>query len=247
MSAVVGLECSDRIARVTLNRPDAMNAITIELGEQLERALRSAADEADVILIRGAGGNFSVGGDFKELQRLAAEGADAMRALFDAFGAACEAIAELPVPVVAVVEGFAMAGGFELMQACDIALVAADAKLSDNHSNFGMVPGGGGSQRLPRLVGRQRALAHMLTGERISGEQAVAWGLAWRAVPAAELDREADELAARLAAKDRGSLAKIKALVNDGLAGSLATGLQNERDVIVDHLGAPGALDQFSK
>ena len=185
----VTTDVRDRIAYVTLNRAEAMNAITVALGEALEAALRAAPDEADVIVIRGAGGNFSVGGDYKELERLRAEGPEAMRELFDAFGRACELIAKLPVPVIAAVEGFAMAGGFELMQACDMAIVAHDAKLADNHANFAMVPGGGSTQRLPRLLGRQRALAHLLTGERLSGTQAAELGMAVQAVPAAELDQ----------------------------------------------------------
>src|SRR5439155_27380674 len=137
-----------RIARITLNRPAAMNAITVALARALEDALARAPDEADVIVVRGAGGNFSVGGDFNELERLRAEGTDAMAALFDGFGRACALIAELPVPVVAAVEGYAMAGGFELMQASDVVIVRDDATIADNHSNFGQVPGGGSSQRL---------------------------------------------------------------------------------------------------
>ncbi len=166
------------IGRITLNRPEAMNAITVALGEQLETALRTLAPQVRVIVLRGASGNFSVGGgDFHELQQLREQGRDAMSELFGNFGRACSAIAELDVPVIAAVEGYAMAGGFELMQSADIALVHAKAKLADTHSNHGMVPGGGSTQRLPpRLVGRQRALAHILTGDRLSADQAVAWG-----------------------------------------------------------------------
>jgi enoyl-CoA hydratase/carnithine racemase len=239
-------ELRDRVAHVTLNRPDAMNAITVALGEQLESALRDAAGDADVIVVRGAGGNFSAGGDYKELERLRAEGPEAMRELFEAFGRACELIAELPVPVVAAVEGVAMAGGFELMQSCDIALVAQDAKLSDNHANFGMVPGAGGSQRLPRLIGRQRALAHLLTGERLTGAQAAELGLAYRAVPAAELGAAVDTLVASLLKKERGALATIKRLVYEGLEMPLADGLAFERRTVVDHIAADGAMDAFT-
>src|SRR5437764_12720207 len=115
--AVVATECVDRVAWVTLNRPEAYNAITVELAHLLEQALRDAAERADVVVIRGAGGNFSVGGDFKELERLRAIGTEAMRELFESFGRACATIAQLSVPVVAAVEGYAVAGGFELMLA----------------------------------------------------------------------------------------------------------------------------------
>jgi len=126
----------------------ARNAITVALAARLGDALRAAAAWAQVIIIRGAGGHFCAGGDFHEVSRLRAEGPEAFRALFETFGAACEQLGEL-VPVVAAAEGYAMAGGFELIQACDIAIARDDAVLADNHLNFGMIPGGGGSQRLP--------------------------------------------------------------------------------------------------
>jgi enoyl-CoA hydratase/carnithine racemase len=244
---VVTTTVRDGVATVTLDRPDAMNAITIQLGRELEAALRTAADEADVIVVRGAGDHFCVGGDYKELTRLQTEGPEAMRELFEAFGAATALIATLPVPVIAAVQGNAMAGGFELLQAADIAIVADDVRLADNHSNFAMVPGGGGSQRLPRLIGRQRALAHILTGERIKADEAVALGLAYRAVPRADLDATADALAAKLAAKDRTALARTKALVHEGLELPLAEGLALELRTVVEHLTSDGAMSAFSK
>lgn len=145
--AEVSVRVAGRIGHVTLDRPERMNAMTVRLGAELETALRELAETVAVIVIRGAGGNFCVGGDFHELERLRAAGPAALQPLFVNFGRACSAIAELAVPVVAVVEGYAMAGGFELLQASDIALVRADATLADNHVNFGQVPGGGSSQR----------------------------------------------------------------------------------------------------
>ncbi|MFJ9562846.1 enoyl-CoA hydratase/isomerase family protein [Streptomyces fuscichromogenes] len=229
------------VGHVVLNRPEAMNAITVELGRRLEEALRELAPSVAVILVRGAGGTFCVGGDFKELQRLLAGGREATAPLFENFGRACAAIAELPVPVVAVVEGYAMAGGFELMQACDIALVHENAQLADTHANFGQVPGGGGSQRLPRLVGRQRALAHLLTGDRLTGAQAVEWGLAYRCLPAQEFDQRIDAFAHQLADKSRDALARTKRLVHEGLRLPLDEGLALERAAVLDHLGGASA------
>jgi len=230
-----------RIAQVTLNRPEAMNAITVALARGLEEALSRLAEEAAVIVIRGAGGNFSVGGDFDELERLRAEGPAAMAELFDAFGRTCALIAELPVPVVAAVEGYAMAGGFELMQASDIALVRDDARIADNHSNYGQVPGGGSSQRLPRLVGPQRALAHILTGDRLSGAEAVAWGLAYRSVPAESFEAAVRQLAEQLAGKSPAALARTKRLVHEGLRRPLAEGLALERAEVLEHLAGEAA------
>ena len=232
-----------RIGHVTLNRPHARNAITVALGAALHDELVALADRVDVIVVRGAGGHFCVGGDVDEVARLRPGGSQALRPLFENFGRACSVIATLPVPVVAAVEGYAMAGGFELMQASDVVLVRDDAVIADHHSNVGQVPGGGGSQRLPRLVGRQRALAHMVTGDRLSGLDAVAWGLAYRSAPGEGFDALVDEVVGRLAAKDRRALARTKRLVHEGLAGSLDDGLAREIDTVIEHLGDQAEAD----
>lgn len=227
------------VGHLTLNRPHARNAITVALAEGLEQGLRELAEEVDVIVIRGAGGHFSAGGDFHEVQRLRAQGTDALAGLFVAFRRACDLIQDLPVPVVAAVEGDAMAGGFELLQSADIALVRDDARLADNHSNFAMVGGGGGSQRFARIVGRPRALGHILTGDRISGADAVAWGLAYRSAPADQFDAALEALVAGLVAKDRVTLARAKGLVRGGLDGTLAAGLDRELQTVLTHLSDP--------
>lgn len=238
----VRLAAEGPVGRLTLDRPHAMNAITVDLAQALEAGLRDLADDGvEVIVVRGAGGNFCVGGDFDELERLRQEGPDATAELFAAFGRACELIGRLPVPVVAAVEGYAMAGGFELLQACDVVLVRDDAKLADNHANFGQVPGGGGSQRLARLVGRQRATAHILTGERLTGLEAVQWGLAYRAAPEVDFDGALAELLGRLTGKSRDAQARTKRLIREGLGLPLAMGLELERRTVVEHLTGEAA------
>lgn len=239
------------VGLVVLDRPDAMNAITVELGRQLGDAFGRLADDVRVILVRGAGGNFSVGGDFHEVERLRADGPAALMPLFENFGRACAAIAELPVPVVAAVEGYAMAGGFELMQACDIVLVRADAKIADNHANFGQLPGGGGSQRLPRLVGHQRALGHILSGDRMSGAQAEAWGLVYRSFAPEDFEVGVAEFVASIAKKDREVLVGLKRLVREGVRMPLDQGLAWERDTVVQHIvggaAAAAGIDGFTR
>ncbi|MDQ2814482.1 MAG: enoyl-CoA hydratase/isomerase family protein [Actinomycetota bacterium] len=232
-----------RVAHIVLNRPQARNAITVALARGLYDALRAAGARAQVIVIRGAGGHFCAGGDFHEVSRLRAQGPAALRPLFEAFLAACELIGELPVPVIAAVEGYAMAGGFELIQACDLAVSRDDAVLADNHLNFGMIPGGGGSQRLPRIVGSQRALGLILSGDRLTGAQAEQWGLIYRSVPAAGFERAVAELAANLAGKDPAALASAKRLVRDGLRLPLRDGQALETETIIAHLsgGQAGA------
>jgi enoyl-CoA hydratase/carnithine racemase len=237
----VDAETDGTVGRITLNRPHARNAVTVELGRALHDALVDLAGRSRVLVIRGAGGHFSAGGDFTEVSRLRAEGPDALRPLFENFGAACSVIGELDVPVVAAVEGYALAGGFELLQSCDVVVVREDAVIADNHLNFGQVPGGGSSQRLPRLAGPQRALAHILTGDRISGRDLLAWGLAHRAAPAEEFEAVLDAVVAGLAEKDPAALARAKRLVRDGLERPLAEGLAAERAAVVEHLGGESA------
>jgi enoyl-CoA hydratase/carnithine racemase len=239
-------ETADGVCTLTLNRPEAMNAITTELAVELGAALVEAANEADVIVIRGAGGNFCAGGDFNHVQEIRDDRA-ALRRLFDGFSAACTSIAGLPVPVIAAVDGVAMAGGFELMMSCDFALVADDARIADEHSNHGMIPGGGSTQILPRLAGSQRALGLILSGERISGAEAAAWGLAYRSFPADELFDRVAELASRMAKKDSAALAKTKQLIRSGMDLPLSEGLAMERDAVIDHISGGAAEEGISE
>ncbi|WP_433781497.1 enoyl-CoA hydratase/isomerase family protein [Actinomycetospora sp. CA-101289] len=222
---------------ILLNRPQARNAITLALAEALHDHLVDLAGRARVIVVRGAGGHFCAGGDVGEVGRLRAEGPAALRGLFEAFHRACSVIATLPVPVVAAVEGYAMAGGFELVQASDVVVVRDDAVLADNHARNGQVPAGGGSQRLPRLLGPQRALTHILLGERLRGPEAVALGLAWRSAPAEDFEALVNEVVERLARTDPQSTARTKRLVHEGLRLPLEDGLARETEVVMDHLG----------
>lgn len=234
----VRLEIADGIARITLDRPDAMNAVTTALAVALEQAIRVAGGDptVNVVVVRGAGGNFCAGGDFAEVQRLRNVGPEALGSLFESFRGACEAVGVIAQPVVAVVEGIAMAGGFELMQASDVVLVRDDARISDNHVNFGMVPGGGGSQRLPRQVGAQRALGLLLSGDRLTGIDAVEWGLAYRSFPAELFDAEVERFIARLAQRRPDAVRTIKRLVREGLTVALPAGLDLELDAVVSHI-----------
>lgn len=237
--SVVRATVEGRVGQVLLDRPESMNAITVELATGLETALHDLGtrDDVHVITIRGAGGNFCAGGDFHEVQRLRQQGDDALRGLFRAFRSALAVIDAVDVPVVALVEGNAMAGGFELLQAVDVCLARSDARLCDNHVNYGQVPGGGGSQRLPRLVGRQRALAHLLTGHRMTGTEAEALGLVQHAWPAESFEEQVAAWLDRLAGHDRTTVGRIKRLVVDGLARPLGEALDLELATVMRHIG----------
>jgi enoyl-CoA hydratase/carnithine racemase len=234
----VSVSAATGIGRITLDRPEQLNAVNVELGVALERAIRLLGSDptVNVILIRGAGGNFCAGGDFDEVERLRDRGPAALRTLFTAFRRACEAIAEIEVPVVAAVQGVAAAGGFELMQAADIVLVSDDARIADNHIRFGMIPGGGSTQRLPRLIGRQQALAVLLSGDRLSGADAVRVGLAYRSFPHADFDEGVARFVSAMAGRERSALTTIKRLVVSGLNKPLAAGLDDEVTAVVSHI-----------
>jgi enoyl-CoA hydratase/carnithine racemase len=245
--STVRTRVEDGVADLILDRPDKMNAISVELARNLASALRTCGEDPSVavIVIRGAGGNFCAGGDVEDVERLRAEGADRLRTLFDAFRQACVGIAALDVPVIAAVEGVAMAGGFELMQAADIALVRDDAKIADSHINFGMIPGGGSSQRLPRLVGRQMAMALLLSGDRISGLDAVRLGLAYRSYSPTEFEAGVRAFAAKLATRDRTAVTRIKRLVKTAGGSPPSEGLDAEVDAVVAHICGRG-VDDFA-
>jgi enoyl-CoA hydratase/carnithine racemase len=240
--SVVQREITDRVGRITLNRPQHLNAVTTQLARRLEHALRElSADRAvAVIVIRGAGENFCAGGDVAEVERLRSAGPEPLRTLFDAFRRACDAIAAVEVPVVAAVEGVAMAGGFELMQAADIVLVRDDARIADSHINFGMIPGGGSTQRLPRLVGRQVALGLLLSGDRLTGLDAVRLGLAYRSFAPDDFDSGVNDFVTTLAGRDRAAVTEIKKLVSGAGRRSLAEGLGDEIDAVVAHITSRG-------
>jgi enoyl-CoA hydratase/carnithine racemase len=128
------------------------------------------------------------------------------------------------------------------MQAADIALVSDDARIADNHINFGMIPGGGATQRLPRLVGRQHAMGLLLSGERLSGADAVRCGLAYRGFAAAEFEDGVGRFAGELAGRARPAVVAIKRLVETGLARPLAGGLDDEIEAVVQHICGAGVM-----
>jgi enoyl-CoA hydratase/carnithine racemase len=233
------------VGKITLNRPDRMNAINTVLAGQLHDTITElgARTGLSCLVIRGAGGNFCAGGDFEEVQRLRAQGQDALRSLFATFKAACDAIEHVKVPVIAAVEGVAMAGGFELMQAVDVVVVSDNARIADNHINFGMIPGGGSTARLARITGRQQALGLLLSGERLTGIEAVERGLAYRAFPAHDFDASLEVFVTRMAGRDRSALIEIKRLVTTGTALPLSAALNAETDAVVARIAGQAGHD----
>ena len=166
-------------------------------------------------MVRGEGRAFCAGADllffdtvFEDISRLPPYVELLNRCFFQ--------LEELPIPTIAAVHGFTLAGGLELMLACDMALAAEDARIGDQHANFGLMPGGGSTQRLPRRVGMQRAMDLLTTGRWLSGVEAMDWGLVLRSVPADSLDEELEKLLANLRTKSRTGLGWIKSITRQG-------------------------------
>ena len=213
----VKLETADAVATLRLNRPDALNALSIELLAEFSQAVAAVGTDESVkaLVVRGEGRAFCAGADllffdtvFADIARLPPY----VKLLNDCFFQ----LEELPIPTIALVHGFALAGGLELMLACDLALAAADARIGDQHANFGLMPGGGSTQRLPRRIGMQRAMELLTTGRWLSGVEAAEWGLALRAVPQESLDAELETLLSQLRGKSRAGLGRIKAVTRQG-------------------------------
>lgn len=228
MSAV-DYEVRDRIAYVTLNRPDALNGIDEDVLVGLAAAAAEvAADETvKALVVAGAGDAFCVGLDIGLLAR-AFEDHSYFRDVLERYKRVLLALEELPVPVIAAVRGVARAGGFELMLACDIVVVAHDAQIGDHHLGFGVPPGGGSTQRLPRIIGGLRARDIIFTGRWLTGDEAAAMGLATRCVPRPQLSGAVEELAAVFRSRSRSALSAAKAAMVRGAGMPLRDALDVE-------------------
>jgi enoyl-CoA hydratase len=209
-------DVADRIATITVNRPDKLNALNDALMAELRTAIAEARRRRDVggVLLTGAGRAFVAGADIAELEdQTAVEGkARAVRGqqVFRRFETS-------PKPIVAAVNGFALGGGCELAMACHIRIASEAAKFGQPEVKLGIVPGYGGSQRLPRLVGKGRALQLLLTGEMIDAAEAYRIGLVNRVVPAAELMTTARAMLAAILAQGPLAVAYCLEAVDRGL------------------------------
>jgi enoyl-CoA hydratase len=209
-------DVADRIATVTVNRPDKLNALNDALMAELGRAIDEAVGREDVggVLLTGAGRAFVAGADIAELAgQNAVEGkarAERGQRTFRRFETS-------PKPTIAAVNGLALGGGCELAMACHIRLASDAAKFGQPEVKLGIVPGYGGSQRLPRLVGKGRALQLLLTGEMIDAAEALRIGLVNRVVPAAELLPSARTMLATILAQGPRAVAQCIEAVDRGL------------------------------
>ena len=226
----LGFEITDHVALVTLNRPEAMNSIDpatrAELHETWTRVRED--DEIRVVILTGAGGRaFCTGSDLKKTMPPAESHA------YQTFGTAhadhlLDGL-DTDKPLIAAVNGYAVGGGLELALACDIRIASSNARFGLSEARIGSIPGAGGTQTLPRAIGRAVAMHMLLTGDRIDAEEALRVGLVSELTEPEALVERAEEIAARIAANAPLAVRAIKRLVTQGMDMSLPAGMELER------------------
>lgn len=220
-----------------LNRPDKFNCLSSAVIAGLEQGLTVFESDSAVraVLIRAKGKNFCTGADLDELL-VARRSRDELSAFIANGHRTLRRFEESRLPVVAAVQGLCLAGGLELAMSCDVVFAAQAARFGCQHARYGLVPGWGGSQRLPRLVGLRRALDIMYSGRWLTAAEAVTAGLANAAVADEQLTAFAETYCTDLSKKSRSSLAAMKRLARDGIDLPLPGGLALEQGAAVDAL-----------
>ena len=221
----------EQVATITLNRPDVHNAQNDTLRREMHQAFSGLItdDDVKVIVVTGAGDRaFSAGADIREFVEPASPTQLRERRKRIEYRAMMD---RCPQPIIAAINGFALGGGLELALACDIRIAAENATLGLTEVNLAIIPGGGGTQRLPRLVGKGKALEMILTGTRIPAAEALRIGLVERVVPAGKALKAATELARTIAEKAPIALRYAKEAVVKGLGMALEDGLRLEGDL----------------
>jgi enoyl-CoA hydratase len=225
------LETAGGVATLTIHRPAALNALDPETLAELDAAVAALADDPAVraVILTGAGEKaFVAGADIAAMQAMDPAAARELARLGHCL---CRRIERAPKVFIAAVNGYALGGGCELALACDLRLAAETARFGQPEINLGIIPGFGGTQRLPRLVGRGRALELLLTGAIIDAREALRLGLVNRVVPPAELPAEALALGRQIAGKGMAAVRLCKEAVDNGLEMDLSRAADYEADL----------------
>lgn len=218
------------IAVITFNRPKALNALSSELIEELSRAIDDVSNNEDlrVLILTGAGDKaFVAGADITELAKFSALGA---KNFAQVGHDVIHRLQQLPIPVIAAVNGYALGGGTEIALACDFLYASENAMFGQPEINLGLIPGFGGTQRLPRLIGKNLAKELIFTGKMIPAAEAEKIGLVNSVYPQEALMNEVLKTANAIAAKGKVSLRAAKQAINSGMDADLATGCKIEID-----------------
>lgn len=222
------------IAWITLDRPEKANAVSSSLLGDIVDAMDAAEADSEVraVIFSGAGRNFCAGADLTELLE---GGAKAVRRLLNNFREVCLKFERSPLPVIGMVHGAARAGGLELILCCDATVAADNATIGDAHSLRELLPGGGGSVRLPRTIGHQRAKWMILSGTSIGAAQALDWGILQAMVPLGELQRSAIDLANQMSVAKPETIARAKSLLFKSDELPFLDALENEIVTLEEH------------
>lgn len=214
MTELLRCEITDGVAELTLNRPEAANAVDLAAARQWVSVLETIGADSSVrsVLVVGAGKRFCAGGDVRAMAG-AADPADYVAELADTLDAALVTLGSLPVPVIAAVHGAVAGAGLGLMLACDLILAGAGTRFTAGYPGVGLSPDCGVSYHLPRAIGQQRALEFLLTGRVLSADEALSWGLVTGVEPDDQVHTRARELAQRLAAGPSRALGTTRRLV----------------------------------
>lgn len=223
-------EKKDNVAWITLNRPEVLNAQNDALRNDMLCALDEARNDTDVhvIVLTGAGRAFSAGADISEFPKM--HPADCVKD-FHGTRRFYELMRQIPKPIIAMVNGYALGGGCEAIMACDIVIASEKAKFGQPEIKVGIIPGGGGTQALAKLVGEKKAKELILTGDFINAEEALRLGLINKVVPAEQLLEATEEMIAKLKAQSPIILQYCKMAVNKSQEMSLSEGIKAEQDI----------------
>lgn len=228
----ISLQVEGPVATVKINRPEALNALNSVLVRELVDALDAleADDSVRCVVLTGSDKAFCAGADIKEMAELSAAdigSADHLKPVWDR-------AASFGKPLIAALSGYTLGGGLELAMCCDIIIASEGTKLGQPEINIGIIPGGGGTQRLPRAVGKYKAMEMILTGATISAEEAKALGLVNRVVPAGKYLEEATKLASEIASKAPIAVRSAKEAIAASQEMGLSSGLELGRTLFYD-------------
>lgn len=229
--SIVLTKIEGQVGLIIINRADKFNCLSLSVHQALQDALKLHTNNPKVraILLCSEGKHFCTGADLDEVNTLIDEKTDqGLQAFIQLGHKTCTDFEQSCLPVVAAIQGFCLAGGLEISLASDIIFAADDAVFGDQHANYGLIPGWGGSQRLPRIIGVRRALDLMMSGRRLKAIDAEKWGMVNYLVPSDTLREEALKYCQLLTNKSADGLSMMKSLAYTGVDLSLADALKLE-------------------
>lgn len=244
MYSTIEIDRDDDVIWITLNRPEAMNSLNPTMLTELEAVLDDVERDPSVrcLVVRGRGRGFCSGTDLKA-SAAAAEIPGGQLALFESIGRVFDRIAALPMPTVAALHGWVLAGGLELALCCDLIVAAESTQIGDFHARYGQLPGGGATVRLTRSIGARRTKYLMFSADVMSAATMMDWGLVAQVVPDDDRDKAVGALVSKLASHSPLGLRRMKELVDSGSESPTATALRTEQLLCGAHVFSTDARE----